>query len=410
MIKKLRSKFILINMSLVSIVLVIVFGVLCFSNYQRLRNDVYSTMNQAVDRMGGKTPPKTELGGERPQNTSPSIPVLCVLLNSSGEVVSTSGEDAEMSDEVLNQAVKLVQESGQKEGVLSSLGLRYFLKETPEGKKVAFTDSSAGMESMKSLVITSLLGGAGALTAFFLISLFLSSLALRPVEKAWKQQHQFVADASHELKTPLTIILADTGILLSHSQNTIEQQIKWVEYIQDESNRMKKLVDDLLFLAKSDDAGSKVLRNPFNFSDLVQNCVLSFEPVAFENDVVLESSVEPDLTLAGDEGQLRQLTMILLDNACKYAGKKGKVTLRLERGQGGARISVNNTGAPIPTENLEHLFERFYRVDSSRTRSKGGYGLGLAIAKSITEKHRGKITVVSMQQEGTTFTAFLPWK
>lgn len=410
MIKKLRLKFILINMSLVSVVLVIVFGVLCFSSYQQLQNDARSAMSQAIDRTGGKTPPKMKLGGERPQDMSSSVPVLCALLNDSGGVVYTSGEDAEMSDAVLNQAVKLVWDSGQKEGTLSSLGLRYLTKETPDGTVIAFADSSAGMDSMKSLVLTSLLVGAGALTAFFLISLFLSSLALRPVEKAWKQQRQFVADASHELKTPLTIILADTGILLSHRQNTIEQQIKWVEYIQEESNRMKKLVDDLLFLAKSDDAGGRVLRTPFNFSDLVQNCILSFEPVAFENDVVLESSVEPNLILAGDEGQLRQLTVILLDNACKYAGKKGKVTIRLERGQDGAKLSVSNTGTPIPTENLEHLFERFYRVDSSRTRRQGGYGLGLAIAKSITDKHRGKITVASARQEGTSFTVFLPLK
>lgn len=410
MIKKLRKKFVIINMSLVSLVLIIVFGVICFSNYNRLQNDNYNAMSKAVEDNGGGSRSKLELGGSHRQETRPVTPVFCVLLDDSGNVASTSGENVEMSEKVLAQAVKQVLASDEDKGKLSSLGVLYLKVKTPEGTKIAFADSSSGFNSMRNMIFTSLLVGAGALTAFFFISLFLSYWALRPVERAWSQQRQFVADASHELKTPLTVILANADILLSHRQSTIEQQVKWVEYIKEESGRMKKLVDDLLFLAKCDDSRVKVLCIPFSFSDMVQSCILSFEPVAFEQNVELESSVATDITITGDEGQLRRLLVILLDNACKYAGKKGAVNLKLEKGQDCVTLAVNNTGMPIPAESLEHLFERFYRVGSSRARQQGGYGLGLAIAKSITDNHHGKISVKSTAREGTTFTVRLPVK
>ena len=245
---------------------------------------------------------------------------------------------------------------------------------------------------------------------FFFLSLFLSSLALRPTERAWQQQRQFVADASHELKTPLTVILANTGIVLSHKEDTVASQLKWLEYTHEEAVQMKGLVDDLLFLAKSDHTNHSIVRCQLSMSQLVLGCLLLFESVAFEAGITLESDIAPDLTLQGDEGQLRRLVMILLDNAVKYAGAEGTVRLELERHQERVRLSVHNTGAPIPPEHLPHLFERFYRADAARDRSRGGYGLGLAIAKSIVDGHRGKISVTSTAESGTTFTVLLPVK
>ena len=246
------------------------------------------------------------------------------------------------------------------------------------------------------------------MAAFFFVGLFLSGLALRPAEKTWKQQRQFVADASHELKTPLTVILANTGIVLAHPEDPVSAQSKWLEYTQEEARQMKGLVEDLLFLAKSDDARLESHFLPLDMSELVQGCLLPFEPVAFEAGVALESQVEPGLTLTGDEAQLRRLVRILLDNGVKYAGRQGTVELSLSRQQDKLRLTVRNTGTPIPAEHLPHLFERFYRADAARDRSQGGYGLGLAIAKAITEQHRGKISVSSSAEAGTTFTVLLP--
>ena len=254
-----------------------------------------------------------------------------------------------------------------------------------------------------------LLVGALALGAFFVISLLLSSLALRPAERAWEQQRRFVADASHELKTPLTVILTNTGILLSHPEDTVAEQRKWVEYIRDEAQRMRELVEDLLFLARHDAGREPPPDQTVDLSELLWSALLPFEPVAFEQGVELESGIQGGLTVRGREDQLRRLAAILLDNAVKYAGAQGKVRVALTRGEkGGACLTVRNTGPAIPPEHLEHLFERFYRADDSRARSSGGYGLGLAIAKSIVDSHRGTITVQSGAEEGTLFTVRLP--
>lgn len=219
-----------------------------------------------------------------------------------------------------------------------------------------------------------------------------------------------MADASHELKTPLTVILANIGILLAHKQDTIAEQSKWVENTKTEADRMKQLVDDLLFLAKADAPKKPDAHKELDLSDTVWSALLPFESIAFEAGLTLASEITPGMTVSGSEGELRQLVAILLDNACKYAGEKGRVTLLLERDGDHARLCVNNTGEPIDPVHLPHLFERFYRVDESRYRKHDGYGLGLSIAKQIADNHRARITVESTEHMGTTVTVTLSLK
>lgn len=267
-------------------------------------------------------------------------------------------------------------------------------KEHQGQRWIAFVDRTQEYTSMKSFLFSSLLVGSCALVALFVISFFLSAWVVRPVEKAWAQQKQFVADASHELKTPLTVILANTGILLSHPQDSIEQQKRWIQNTQEEAVNMKKLVDDMLFLAKSDAAVSLVY-SEVNFSDVVWSSVLPFESVAFEQGLSLDSDIAENINFLGDEGKLRELVRILLDNACKYCAPKGKIFVRLEREGEKERflLSVKNTvSEKMSEQELERMFERFYRADKARNREKGGYGLGLAIAKSIVDQHHGKIS------------------
>lgn len=407
MIKKLQKKFIFINMTLISLVMIIVFAAISFFSYQWTARDSYKAMEKVIEREG-MPPPLLEIGERRHPDTGPMIPIFTVTLDEKGSVKVASMENVTVSDEVVSEVTNRALGESKQEGILLDLQLRFLVKQTPDGTKIAFADMGREIDSLTNLLITLLLVGVGGLTAFFFISLFLSGWALRPAEKAWKQQQQFVADASHELKTPLTIILANTGILLSHKSDTIEEQAKWIEHTQDEANRMKKLVDDLLFLAKSDASQIQMLQSRLNFSDAVWGCVLPFESVAYEQGVVINSDIDPDILLVGNEGQLKQLVVILLDNACKYAGKNGTVTLSLKRMGGNVRLEVNNTGEPIALEHRQHIFERFYRADSSRARKEGGYGLGLAIAKTIVENHGGKISVESSDKIGTTFTVSIP--
>lgn len=410
MIKKLRRKFILINMLLISSVLLIVFSVLLYTNYQRLEAISFNDMRQALSRASDKAPPKFEIGGSRPQGLPAMTPVICAILNENGDILETVGQNVEITQQALQQAVQLALDSPSTSGSISSLDLRYLKQETPKGTKIAFADRSHELNSIKSMLLSSLLVGAGGLFAFFLISVFLARWALRPAEKAWEQQRQFVADASHELKTPLTVILANTGILLAHRESTIQQQLKWVEYTRTEATRMKDLVDSLLFLAKSDSCRAPSPQTPVDLSNVVWSSLLPYEPVAFEQGVTLNSSISPNLFILGDSGQLQQLIVILLDNACKYAGEHGIITLTLKQNQTKAHLTVHNTGGFIPQNQLDHIFERFYRMDQSRARQTEGYGLGLSIAKTIVENHGGKISASSTPLSGTSFEVILPLK
>ncbi|HPE16253.1 MAG TPA: histidine kinase dimerization/phospho-acceptor domain-containing protein, partial [Oscillospiraceae bacterium] len=297
MIKNLRRKFVLINMSLVALVLLIVFSVLCYSDYRQAESEGLQTLELALDRQTLAQPPKLGLNDRRVPDGSSEAPwqtTFVVLVDEDGAVVSVTGQGLEVDDELAEEAAKAALATGETSGKLGSLDLRFLMRTTPDGTKIAFYDLSAQQRSMRNLILTSLGVFVLALAAFYGISLFLSKLALAPVERAWEQQRRFVADASHELKTPLTVILANTGILLSHRADTIGEQSKWVENTRAEAERMKGLVEDMLFLARSDDGRAPAPRSRVNFSDLVLSCTLPFEALAFERGVTLESMVEPE--------------------------------------------------------------------------------------------------------------------
>ena len=356
MIRRLRWKFILINLLLVGLVLTVVFALLLSSNARRLADQGTAALHMALNRGDDELPPRFEIGAppeqdgmDRDRNAS-MVPVFSVTVED-GQVTSINdGGHVDVSEETAAQAAQEAMDSEQDSGVLADLGLRFLMEEKPDGTiRIAFADLSWERSTLRNLFLTCLLIWLLAMAAFFFVSLFLASLALRPVEKAWKQQRQFVADASHELKTPLTVILANTGIVLAHPSDTVESQSKWLSYTQEEARQMKGLVEDLLFLAKSDSARLPTHPTQVDLSQLVQGCLLPFEPVAFEAGVALESHIDPELTLTGDEGQLRRLVRILLDNAVKYAGPPNpEVRITLTRQQDKLRLSVHNTGAPIP--------------------------------------------------------------
>jgi len=316
-------------------------------------------------------------------------------------------ENVSVSEEQLGQIVAGAMEGGKTEGVLSGWSLRYMMRGEDGSTKIAFLDVSSDISSIRSTIFLSILYCSLAIAAFIAVSLFLSGWALRPVEHAWRQQKRFVADASHELKTPLTVILANIGILKSKGSSTIDEQAAWIENTEAEAKRMKVLVDDLLFLAKTDDAKTTAVYDKVNLSDVFLSTALALESLAFERDVGLDTDgIDPNVDVAGDVGQLRRLVGILLDNAIKYSAENSTITLTLARKQNKAILTVHNPGVSITPEDLEHLFERFYRADKSR--SKEGYGLGLSIARSIVKTHKGTISVESTSDKGTTFTVEIP--
>ena len=323
---------------------------------------------------------------------------------------------ASISQDVLEQAGEQLAGADEGFGSLSDLGLFYVKRQAGGVMYLAFADMGSA-SGWRALAATLAVVEVAALAVFFVISLFFSRWALRPVASAWTQQRRFVADASHDLKTPLTVILANTSIALEHPERSVASQSQWLESTQHEAEAMQGLVGDLLTLAKMDEeeaaAQSGAARPAFeevDLSDVIEGEVLQFESVAFERGVRLESQVEPGIELRGNEQRLRRLAGTLIDNACKYVDDGGAVDVALSRSGKQARLAVRNTGAPISPEDLPHVFDRFYRADKARTGGAGGHGLGLAIARAIAEEHGGNLSVASTQAEGTVFTATLPLK
>jgi len=401
MIKSLRKKFIFINMLLVFAVLIIVFFAQFASTHRQLQEESNQSLQMALEKKDNQKPPKFEIGQPRSNDFTAST-LFVVSIDQNGGRELLSAENISISDEQLSLIIEKALSSESKQRILRDYNLRYMISNKGKETKIAFIDISDDLKTLENTVVTLIFSCAAALIAFFFISLYLSMWALRPVERAWEQQRRFVADASHELKTPLTVILANTGILKANRLSTVEQQMNWIENTGAEATRMKKLVDSLLFLAKADDTELSVIYSKVNLSDIVISTALAFESVAFERGVLLTTTeIASDIYIAGNEAQLKQLIGILLDNAVKYSEEKGVVTLSLETRQSKAALTVHNQGSYMAAADLEHVFDRFYRADKSR--SAEGYGLGLAIAKSIVDAHGGKISVRSDAVHGTTF-------
>ncbi len=317
------------------------------------------------------------------------------------------GGNANLSREELSRYVRPIVQDVRREGWVN-ISVRYV--KAVEGSKVKIAFNNLGASSGNLVVFA--VSVLGALTlgiiVYFLFSLFLARIALRPVEDSWKKQKQFVADASHELKTPLSVILANTDILASHKEETVESQMKWVENTRAEAMRMAELVNQLLFLAKNDD-GLKVQMQDVNFSNCVEGIVLGYDAVFYEKQHKFSYEVTPDVWVVGNEGQLKQLVTILLDNANKYSKGEGNITLRLQNNGKHCTLTVANDSEQLSEEQLSHLFDRFYTVDNSRNKNNGGNGLGLNIAQVICQTHNGSIRV-SCENGRTAFDVTLPLK
>ena len=232
---------------------------------------------------------------------------------------------------------------------------------------------------------------------------FLSGLVARPIEEAFKKQKQFLSDAGHELKTPISVIGANVAVLAGELGEN-----KWLEYIKTENERMGILVKNLLYLARSDADRQELTIVQFDFSNSVVNASLSFESIAYEQGKTLEISVAPQMKCMGDEHMIKQAVMILVDNALKNSERGAKIRLTAYEEGTEKVLKVFNTGYGIRPDEIEKIFERFYRSDASRGRSTGGYGLGLPIARTIAHAHHGTLTAQSVFGEWAEFTLRLP--
>ncbi len=404
MIRKLRVKFVVINMAMVSIMLCIIFGLVYNSTRHNLETE-------SINMMQGIATRPIEL--DRPDIPNEQLPELklpyfSIALNKEGEVIATGGGYYDLSDEEFLKTLVAEANATQQVGVLDERGLRFYRADTPMGATLVFADMSSETRTLTSLVKTSLLIAVLSFLGFLVISIFLSRWAVKPVAAAWRRQKQFIADASHELKTPLTVILTNAELLQSEGYTPAERN-NFSQSILLMGQQMKLLVEKMLELARSDTEQSAPTMQPVDLSKLVLDSAISFEGVFVDKGLLLESQIEPDITVQGNGQALQQLVDILLDNAQKYSAPSGVTTVQLSScGQTKCRLQVSNPGAAIPPEDLKKIFQRFYRMDKARSRD-GSFGLGLSVAESIVAQHKGKIWAES-QNGMNTFIAELPKK
>lgn len=441
MIRKLKQKFILIFMIVTVVMLASVLVFTGVSTASRMRANARITLEQYIrpGAGGDAAPEKPEkyypsddasedadvpLGigpakipggsdGEGQQRDRDGVPyindslVLVMQYDDRGNTIDTKGDTADfnLSASELSSIGSWVMKARDDFGTVDDYPLAYLRSRGSHGCTVALYDTTADDNNLRSVWVTIGAAFITGVAVFFLISLWLAAVVTRPVEEAWERQKNFTADASHELKTPLTVIIANTAIL-KHLPGIKKDPdaCRAVKCIEEEGGHMTGLVNDIMFLAKSDSTGNRLTFAPVNLSDLCTAACLTFEAVAWERGITLDSDIAEGMTVTGDERDLTRLIRITLDNACKYTPDHGRITVTLKpSGSSHVEYAVNNTGAVIPREQLEHLFERFYRGDESRTRQKPGYGLGLSIADSIARVHHARLTARSSEDEGTTF-------
>ena len=409
MIKKLQRKFIMITMMSLTLVMVLLVGAINIINFYQMNHRANGAIQILSDNHGkfpkfdrGKPPKeKHDFGFQMNEETPFETRYFTVEVNTDGtirtidtsHIAAVSSEDAaEYADKVLSDNKSRGYTGIYKYGVVDGI----------DGSMLIFIDCRSQIQTASFFLLISIgVALATLLFVFLLVSVF-SKKAIKPIQISMEKQKQFITDAGHEIKTPLAIISANADVLeLTGGEN------EWITSIRNQTNRLDKLVKNLLMLSKMDEDNIKLLFHDFDISEAVLNIAGSFEPLAETRNKRLQLDIQPGLILHGDENSICQLISTLTDNAIKYSNKNGSIQISLSSCKKGIKLEFYNTADDIDTKNLNQLFDRFYRVDSSRSRETGGYGIGLSIARSIVEAHHGKITVKSEDGKSICFTVII---
>lgn len=410
MIKRLRLKMIAIMMGVLVVVFVVVFLTL---NIYMQSSSTRQTEHllETVAAEDGLTFPPADFTAQWEKEPFPlHLPdpdmmragrFFYVKLDAGGHEIESNFD--RMFDYTQEEALAVVERAladNRKTGVIDNL--QYLAAEKDYGSIMVFAERSIQTRMLSELIWISLLVACGTFVVLFVFSFFLSNWAVKPVSAAFDRQRRFISDASHELKTPLTIISANVDVL----ENEIGENIR-TTHIKEQTTRMNLLIHDLLTLAKADEGNEKLVMSAFDLSKTIQNTTLEFESAAFEAQRRLEDAVEDGIAYVGHEKQIKQLVSILIDNAIKHSEPGGRIKVSLRRSGDRCQLSVYNTGAGVDEAERAKIFDRFYRSDDSRSRETGGYGLGLSIAKSIVDAHKGKIAVSGKSGSWIEFTVTL---
>lgn len=405
MFKKVRTKLTLINIAVVGIIILLFFSGI----YILMR---HNTQLQSEQQLFSYTT-AIAMQDQRP-NPAPPIRqnnnFFFVKYGQNGIIERT--KNIPVTDEELDTLLSGVLYTKENTGIieLPSERFRYCINISPGMRivTVAFMSTQPEEEVFARLRMILIFSGLAGLLVVYVSSLFMAGRALIPIKNSWERQKNFVADASHELRSPLAVIQTSIELVMGNKNETVDSQMKWLENIRAENERMTKLVNDLLTLARADSDQKLLEKTYFPLHNAINSAVTALEPVAAKKGVSLTLKQSSEIEIYGDEGKLKQLAVILIDNAIKYTPSGGTAEVVLKKCDNHAELYVSDTGEGIESEHIEKIFERFYRVDKARSRENGGTGLGLSIADWIVKEHKGSISVSSTPSKGTTFKVRLP--
>ncbi len=409
MIKKLQRKFVLIAMGSLLLVMLIFIGSINVINLYQMEQKVNGAIHILTENQGKfpkyekGNPPKGDprFGFEMNEETQFEIRYFIVEVNEDGSIqeIDTSHIAAVSSEDAVEFANTIM--SGSKSSGYEGI-YKFEVVDQPYGYMLVFMDCRSRIQMATLFLLTSCIVALVTLLLMFILVSALSKKAITPIIENMEKQKLFITDAGHEIKTPLAIISANADVLeLTGGEN------EWITSIRNQTVRLDKLVKNLLTLSKMEEGNTKMVFAEFDLSETVAETAGPFETIAETQKKKFQMNIQPGLKLQGDESSIQQLISTLVDNAMKYSDEEGTIKISLSATKKGAKLEVYNTTEAIDKENLDKLFDRFYRADASRSRDTGGYGIGLSIAKSIVEAHHGKISVKSEDGKSIRFTVII---
>lgn len=402
--EKLKKKTFWVIFSILTIFLCSILCIFNYQDYNHEKTEIENKLNMIDDRKFDKVPNEEKLDKPEPpentddtQNDKEVMPVLMdtiaytVIYNDDNEVIDILNfTQNDVSDEEIKSiAQEILKSNDSKSGInIRNLYFNNYSYSFKGHNSLTILDNSFVKEKLQSLIKTSIFIFALLEIVIIVVSIKITSWIIKPVIETFNKQKQFIADASHELKTPIAVIMANSEALEKEPNEK-----KWLNNIKSESERMNELITNLLDLAKLENGKNKEIYNVEDLSKIAEMSVLTFESLMFENKIKFEYNIQKDLKLKCNSVQIKQLIAILLDNAIKHSEENGEINVFLGKQKNDIVLSVSNKGKEIPKEIRDKIFERFYRADESRNRESNRYGLGLAIAKNIVINHNGKISV-----------------
>lgn len=417
-----RKRFIQLNMILIGGMLLLMLtavGIyMAVDYYKELRNSMkqivrsYDTDSSYSQQQPQREPPKQE-SPKFPENRNQRLKlkdrkeITSIRYTAESQHISILSLAAEIDESLLAAVLDKIVNRKKNYGILPHDGIIYYRTGNGDPYRIAIAPIGYIGESMYRLAGILLFIWVVAMLGFFVLSYYLSKLAVKPMEDAIAREKQFIADASHDLKTPLSIILANNSILRKSGDSCIAAQMKWIDSTETAAKNMQQLIQEMLTLSALEQRTSDTAAEAVNISAIVTKAALQMESVAYEKDITLDSDIADGLIMTGDEECLRRISASLIENAIKYEPSGGRVSITLARRKRQLRLTVRNHNSVIPDEDLPHVFERFYRGDKSR-RTHDSHGLGLAITKQMAENMGGKILAESKKQTGTAFTVLFP--